>query len=93
MDTQPPDVYADQFILSTGVWGVAMSFLKTPPHPTPGHAPQPEPQAVIRMSLQHAKIVSMILRRQLKKWERENVDITIPTEVYNQLGLSPLEDW
>ena len=92
MDNQPPDVYADQFIVTSGVWGVAMSFLKSPPHPSPGQAPQPEPQAVVRMSLQHAKIVAMILRRQLRNWERENVEITIPHGVYNDLGLSP-EDW
>ena len=92
-DENAPDVYADQFLISSGVWGVAMSFLKTPPHPTPGQTPQSERQATVRMSLQHAKVIAMMLRKQLKTWEREtNVDIVIPNNVLNQLGLSQ-EDW
>jgi len=89
---ETPDVYADQFIVTAGVWGVAMSFGKSPPHPTPGQAPQAVPQAVVRMSLEHAKVVSLILRRQLKAWENENGEINVPHAVFNQLGLSP-EDW
>ena len=87
-----PDVYTDQFLITSGIWGVAMTFLKSPPHPSPGQAPQPDPQATVRMSLQHAKVVAMMLRKQLKTWERENVEIAIPNSILNQLGLSP-EDW
>jgi hypothetical protein len=89
---QVPDIYADQFIMTTSIWGVAMSFLKSPPHPSPGQAPQAAPQAIIRMSLEHTKIIAMLLRQQLKNWERENVGIAIPHSVYNGLGLSE-EDW
>lgn len=89
----PVDVYADQFIVTAGLWGVAMSFMKSPPHPTPGQSPQAEPQAVVRMSLEHAKVMAMVIRRQLKTWERENdIEIRIPHEVLNQMGLS-VEDW
>jgi len=44
------------------------------------------------MSLEHTKIIAMMLRKQLKNWERENVEIAIPHSVYNGLGLSQ-EDW
>ena len=92
MEPEAPDVYADQFIVTIGLLGVAMSFLRMPPHPNPGQPPQPTPQAVVRTSLEHAKIIAMLLRRQLKNWERENVDIAIPHNVLNTMGLSE-EDW
>ena len=89
---EPPDVYADQFIVTTSLWGAALSFSKMPPHPAPGQAPQGVPQAVVRMSLEHAKVMTMIMKRQLKNWERENVEIALPQAALNQMGLS-LEDW
>ena len=93
MDSQPPDVYADQFLVSANTYGVALSFSKTPPYPVPGQAPQLETQVIVRMSLQHAKVMALLLRKHLKTWERETgVEIAIPHEVLNQLGLSA-EDW
>ena len=92
-DQETPDLYADQFIVTNTVWGTNISFLKMPPHPSPGQAPQPIPQVVVRMSLQHAKVMTMMLRRQLKQWERDNgMDIGVPHSVYAALGVSP-EDW
>lgn len=92
-DAEPvPDVYADQFIVTTTLWGAALSFSKMPPHPAPGQPPQGMPQAVIRMSMHHAKVMAMILKRSIKNWERENGEIHIPPAALNQMGLSP-EDW
>ena len=88
-----PDVYADQFVVTAAVWGVNLSFLRNPPHPAPGQAPQPHPQAIVRMSLEHAKIMTMLLRQQLLKYERDNgTEILIPQTVYAALGVSR-EDW
>ena len=92
MPEDAPDVYADQFLVTSGIWGVSMSFLKSPAHPSPGQAPQLDRQATSRMSLQHANMVAMLLKRQLKQWEREHVELAIPHDVFNQLGLSS-EDW
>lgn len=88
-----PDVYADQFLVSVNVWGIALSFLKGPAHPSPGQTPQGDMQATIRMSLEHAKATAMILRKQLKQYERESgTEIVIPNAVFNAMGLSA-EDW
>lgn len=88
-----PDVYADQFVITATVWGVNLSFLKGPPHPAAGQTPQPEPQVVVRMSLEHAKIMTMLIKQQLLKWERDNgVEIVIPQGVYATLGVAR-EDW
>ena len=87
-----PDVYADQFTMTTSIWGTALSFAKLPPHPTPGQAPQSAPQAVVRMSLQHAKVMTMIMKKQLRSFEMEGGEISIPPAALNAMGLSP-EDW
>ena len=91
-DEEAPDVYADQFIVSNNIWGTALTFLKAPPHPAPGQTPQAERQVTVRMSLQHAKVVAMLLRKTLKSWERENVEIALPHAVLNAMQLSA-EDW
>jgi len=87
-----PDVYADQLLFTTTLFGVALTFSKMPPNPRPGQAPQGETQAVVRMSLQHAKVMVMVMKRQLKNFEMENGEINIPANALNQMGLS-LEDW
>ncbi len=94
IESEVPDVYADQFLMTSSVWGVNLTFGKTSPQPPPaGQAPTTIRQTVVRMSLQHAKIMAMIMRKQLKKQERESgVDVVIPHEVYNSLELSS-EDW
>ncbi len=91
-DGQTPDVYADQFMITTTLWGAALSFSKMPPHPMPGQAPQGIPQAVVRMSLEHAKVMTMIMKRQLKNYELENGEVNIPVNALNAMGLSR-EDW
>jgi hypothetical protein len=50
--------------------------------------------ANIRMSLEHAKVMAILLRKQLKAFEAgAGVTIQIPPQVYQQLGISKLEDW
>jgi hypothetical protein len=92
-DAQPADVYADQFTVSVGPYGVSITFSLTQPHPAPGQPPQRRDLVTVRMSLEHTKVMAMILHRQLKNYERENsIEIPIPYSLYQQLGLAP-EDW
>ena len=52
-----------------------------------------EPQVRLRMSLEHAKIVAMLLRRQLKGYEETSgTTIQIPYNVYTSIGVAD-EDW
>ena len=44
------------------------------------------------MSLEHAKVVAMLLRKQLKQYERENGTIPLPPGLYTSLGVAQ-EDW
>jgi len=92
-ESEVPEFYVDQFRVTWGAYGVAMTFGLTPPHPAPGQPATPQDLVRIRMSLEHAKIMAMIMRKSLKAYERENgIEIGIPHKVYMDLGISP-EDW
>lgn len=86
------DVYTDQFNVSIGPYGVTFLLQRSPAVPQPGQVAN-EPVGVVRMSQEHAKVLAMILRRQLKQYERDaGFEIPIMPQVLNQLSLS-LEDW
>lgn len=88
------DVYSDQFQLNTSAYGAVLNFLVTKSTPpTPGSPPEAEKMATIRMSLEHLKVLTFVVRRQLLKQESETrVKYDVPMEVLNALRISP-EDW
>lgn len=89
------EYYADQFAASVNPWGAILVFAKLMVPEVPGPAARPgqsEAQATVRMSLEHAKVMTMAMRRALKQWEAENVEINIAPVAYKALDLSP-EDW
>ena len=88
-----PDIYVDNMQITSGVYGVNITFGLTEPHPGGTRSNQPEDKVRVRMSLQHAKIVAMMLRQNLKNYERgTGTSIQIPHNVYTNLGLAE-EDW
>ena len=89
-----PDVYVDNFRVTVGVFGVNMTFSLSEPHPTQGGVPRAGEEKVrLRMSLEHAKTVAMLLRKQLKNYEDgSGVKIQLPAGVYTTLGVAE-EDW
>lgn len=92
-ENEIPDVYVDQMRVTIGVFGVNMTFALSEPHPTSAAAPKPEDKVRLRMSLEHAKIVAMLLRKQLKHYEEgSGTTIEIPSGVYTGLGVAE-EDW
>ena len=90
----PLDIYSDQFQVSTGPYGCALNFmLSNPTPPPPGSAPQAERVATIRMSIEHLKVMTFMLRRQIMVVERDTgVKVEIPVQALNNLRIS-LEDW
>ncbi len=92
-ENEIPDVYVDQMRVTIGVFGVNVTFALSEPHPTSAGAPKPEDKVRVRMSLEHAKVVAMLLRKQLKQYEEESgTKIAIPARVYTGLGVAE-EDW
>jgi hypothetical protein len=91
--SEVPEFYVDQFTVTAGVYGVTTTFGLTPPHPAPGQQASSRDVVRLRMSLEHAKVMAMIIRRQLKRYEDEaGAPINMPMAVYRGLGISP-EDW
>ena len=91
--TDPIDVFSDQFTITVGPYGANVSFGVTVPHPDPTAPKPPERVATIRMSVEHLKMMAMIITRHIKKMEGElGVSYPVPRQILGQLGIAP-EDW
>ena len=86
-----PEIYSDQFILSGNPYGMVLNFRKAPPEPGPGKVP--ETQARVWMSYEHAKMMTFVMARHIKKIESETgVFFPVPSRVLSELGVGS-EDW
>jgi hypothetical protein len=91
-----PEIYFDTFIINHGPYGVNLTLLTSPPQGAvqgmSGAAGTP--RAVLRMSLESAKALAILLRHQLRQFELENLgsEIAFPAIVRQSLGLGP-EGW
>jgi len=94
MMIEPFDVYVDQVMLAISPYGVALNFRKSSPKPAaPGTVPQADDVGTIRMSLEHAKIMTFLIKRQLDEAQSSlGVDVQIPIRLMNDLRIAP-EDW
>ena len=91
---EPIDIYSDFFQMNTGPYGSTLNFMLSPSTPpAPGKMPQSETLATIRMSLEHLKLMTFVLRRQIMTHERQSgVTIQLPRQVLDSLGIST-DDW
>jgi hypothetical protein len=90
MSDQVPDLYADAVQIGLGPFGVVLMLGMQPGQPG---AP-PIRTANVRMSLEHAKVLSILLKRQLKQFEEQmGEDIPLHPQLCTQLGISKTEDW
>ena len=89
----PLDVYSDQFMVTTTAFGANLSFLVNTPHPEQSKPVAPERLATIRMSIEHLKLMAMIIVKQVKKMESDTgIKIAIDKRVLNGLSIAP-DDW
>jgi hypothetical protein len=85
-------LYSDGIQVGFSPFTVTLTFTVAPPA-QPG-TQAPIPVATIRMSPEHAKVMAIILRKQIKQFEQQlGRDIALPHQVFQQLGLSQAEDW
>jgi hypothetical protein len=96
MEGGPPDVFCDVFSMAQSAYGVAFTFSlspSTPSLPGPGQA-NPQPQVIVRMSLESAKVLAMMLRKNLKQYELEHLGdpVKLPQPLLAELKLSE-GDW
>ncbi len=92
--TEPIDIYSDQFQVNTGPYGSNLNFFvsgATPP--APGAPAQAQRLASVRMSLEHLKVMTFVMHRQVVEYERNSrVNVQVPLELLNSLRISS-EDW
>lgn len=87
------DAYCDSFLLTLGPYGASLSFQLSLPHPDPTSPAVPTKVATIRMSIEHAKTMAMIMKRYIQRFEeQEGVQARVSPRVLAQLGIGP-EDW
>ena len=87
-----PEFYVDQFRMNLNPYGGAVTLGLATPNPTTGQA-QVNDTLLVRMSLEHMKVMAMILKKNLKGYEEQlQAPINLPRQILNQMGLSN-EDW
>ncbi len=87
-----PELYTDGVQIGLSPFGVTLAFSMQPAGQTGTMAPIKV--CNLRMSLEHAKALTMMLKKQLKNYEVNTGDeIPLPPQVYTGLGLSKMEDW
>ena len=91
---EPFDVYADQFQVTVGPFGSAVSFGLTPSTPpAQGQPPINKPVGCVRMSVEHLKTMAFLIHRQVLESERnQGVVYPMSRNVLNALRIGP-EDW
>lgn len=84
-----PEYYGDVFYLRSTPWGVAITFSAS----SPKEGIEEHDVCIVRISHETAKTLSMMMRKQLKQYEREmKTIVAVPPQVMNNLGLAE-EDW
>jgi hypothetical protein len=92
MDAEAPDLYTDAVQIGLSPFGVVLGFAMQPAGQTGTMAPIKV--CNLRMSLEHAKVMTIMLRKQLKNFEETmGEDIPMHPQLATQLGLSKTEDW
>jgi len=94
-----PEVYSDLFTITLSPYTAAFLFdiREVPPAAQPereaGQPPGSRRVAVVRMSPEHAKIMGIILRRHIQKYEQDTgITIDVPVRILQELNIPP-EDW
>lgn len=90
MSEAVPEYFSDVFHFSFSPYGLAIAFGTRAVRAAPGPAPAEEDRVVVRMSLEQAKVLSMLLRKSLRQYEEAaGVSIELPPTLYEELELDP----
>ena len=88
--SQPPEEYfSDVFWTTLSPWSAALTFGLRQASPNE----KDTPKIRVRMPLQQAKALAVILLRAVRKYESDaNLTVALPDKLLGNLGI-PLEDW
>jgi hypothetical protein len=86
-----PELYADGVQVGLGPFGAILSFTI---QPAMGTGTAPLRVCNMRMSVEHAKVMAILLKKQVKLYEQQvGQEIPLHPQLYTQLGISRQEDW
>lgn len=89
MSEAVPEYYGDVYYLRSSPWGIAITFTAS----SPKEGIYEHDVCVVRLSHETAKTLSMMIRKQLKQYEKDTETIiAVPQRVMSSLGLAE-EDW
>jgi hypothetical protein len=77
-----PDLYTDSVNFTTNVYGFTVEFGLIQ-----GQDQPPQRLAVMRMSPQFAKIMSLLMRKNVQEYEKRIGTIILPEGLYQDLGI------
>ncbi len=93
----PASTYVDAIRMTVTPYGANLTFGLMPAHPPEDEEAVvvAEPQTLLRMSLEHAKVLAMMLRKNLLAYEKNaGIEIGLPADLYEHLGLTEeLASW
>jgi hypothetical protein len=92
-----PDIYCDSVQIAMTPYDTVLMLTKNIPT-FGGKAGKievtPDPVGTVRMSLEHAKVLAILLKRYLQEYERSTgMQIPLHPEMLKNLGISEDEDW
>jgi len=85
-----PDIYCDGVQMGLTPYDVMIFLLRRPADPA---EKEPVRVGTLRMSLEHAKVLAITLRKNLKGYEDQTGKIPMHPELMKTLGISKEEDW
>lgn len=85
----PEEYFSDVFWISVSPWSASITFGLRTAHPS-----EKDTATIrMRMPLQQAKALAVMLLRAVRRYETEaNVTVELPDKLLKELGI-PLEDW
>lgn len=89
--SEVPDIYCDGVQMGLTPYDVMIALLRRPP--VVGGEGKPALVGTIRMSLEHAKVFAIMLRKNLKSYEDATGPIPMHPDLMKDLGISKSEDW
>ena len=93
MATEAPELYSDAIQIQVSGVGVLLAC-GLQPYGAASGATMPTPVCNLRMSLEHAKVMAILLRKQLRQFEAsQGAEITLHPQMAQGLGISKKEDW
>ena len=88
-DEATPDLYINSARFAVGVYDVLVDFGLQDPPSDPNHPPGFNQLVRIRMSPQHALVLSKALADLVFKYEQQIGKLNVPPQIFLQMGIEP----